>query len=616
MTTAPTTPTYVYSDPPTPLRASLRPLPRSNSPHPDESLAGYLLNLAHRLDLTPAELLRRTGLKTGPMSLLDAQYAVALPPGPAANLAATARLTPDEVRNLTLERFLGTLYDPPENTRLARTLHSSLWVNLGRTRYCPGCLTTTPEGHVVWRIHWITPWAIACTTHGTLLLDTCPACRTQVGTTRANAKSALPNLHLPVTHPAACRAPVGTGEHCGYRLDHAVAPQAPDELLSAQTTFDTIAAGPHPDSPHANHDPDPDPFRTLGQPVTGPQHLRDLRLVVLLLQMARNPNAIDSDNPYAAPARTHITHQPTPETDRTEANRTLTQPPTDTPTAAGLTLTATRLLAHPDNDHRLGELARHAAINQLQPWKKAHATARASGALTNAVLDTRNAITDPQRIRPYATTQTFTLHPDNIPAYLDQDLYAHHLADTDPGHERPLRRWIPIAITRLITNMTTEEAATHLGYTAVVAEAAAARASNAFDPLGHNQLRRRAATIADHLETTTRINYRRLRDHFDDTWLIPEDDWQQLQAALLEERLARADTPWAKRRPAYATWLWTLITHGDPHTAPMIGTTRHGRRSTAGTANTLSELQRRAPPAHHRIVNDLAQVIADRKSVV
>jgi hypothetical protein len=39
-----------------------RPLPRSLDPLPDESIIGFMLRLAHRLEITPTRLVKLTGL--------------------------------------------------------------------------------------------------------------------------------------------------------------------------------------------------------------------------------------------------------------------------------------------------------------------------------------------------------------------------------------------------------------------------------------------------------------------------------------------------------------------------------------------------------------------------
>jgi hypothetical protein len=58
-------------------------LPRSLDPLPDESLPGYVLRLAHRLDRSPARIIELTGLAE---TLLTKQSL-----GPIAHLHPTAR---------------------------------------------------------------------------------------------------------------------------------------------------------------------------------------------------------------------------------------------------------------------------------------------------------------------------------------------------------------------------------------------------------------------------------------------------------------------------------------------------------------------------------------------
>lgn len=78
------------------MNAWSRRLPRSNTPHPAESLSGYLLNLAHRLQFTPADLITRTGLKTSPHPrLLDLQYAISLPDDAQRRFSTATGLTRD-----------------------------------------------------------------------------------------------------------------------------------------------------------------------------------------------------------------------------------------------------------------------------------------------------------------------------------------------------------------------------------------------------------------------------------------------------------------------------------------------------------------------------------------
>jgi hypothetical protein len=41
------------------------------------------------------------------------------------------------------------------------------------SRYCPQCLAAR-NGR--WMLTWRLPWSFACTTHGAVLADDCPAC--------------------------------------------------------------------------------------------------------------------------------------------------------------------------------------------------------------------------------------------------------------------------------------------------------------------------------------------------------------------------------------------------------------------------------------------------------
>src|SRR6266702_2832878 len=87
---------------------TLRPLPRSLDPLAGESLAGYVLRLAHRLDRAPGRIAVLTGLGRGP---IQAGRSMAVPVGrllhlDAATVAAFAhatRLSAQEVAGLCLD---------------------------------------------------------------------------------------------------------------------------------------------------------------------------------------------------------------------------------------------------------------------------------------------------------------------------------------------------------------------------------------------------------------------------------------------------------------------------------------------------------------------------------
>ena len=91
-----------------------RPLPRSLAPRAEETLSGYLLNLAHRLGARPIDLALRVGLEhTTSAASIDSAFAVSLSNEVAARFAHACNLTADETAGLTLTRWDGLLLGLP-----------------------------------------------------------------------------------------------------------------------------------------------------------------------------------------------------------------------------------------------------------------------------------------------------------------------------------------------------------------------------------------------------------------------------------------------------------------------------------------------------------------------
>ncbi|WP_257153898.1 TniQ family protein [Streptomyces lunaelactis] len=239
-----------------------RVLARSLAPLPEESLPGFLLRLAYRLDRSPA----RIGVLCGLSSLqhrLPAEYLLALPPQLATTLARTTRLSLAEAQALTLVGSgLATTYTPLVTTRLDQGRNHAAarrrWaINLS-SRFCPRCLAG--DGSLVqstlggaWRLRWHLPVVFACPQHSALLSGTCPQCRNppnrppgteRVGLLMQRAADGL--------HPAQCRHPMlGTrpasariNRSCGARLDQpsedspVMNPDDMDRLLVLQRRID------------------------------------------------------------------------------------------------------------------------------------------------------------------------------------------------------------------------------------------------------------------------------------------------------------------------------------------------------------------------------------------
>ncbi len=108
------------------------------------------------------------------------------------------------------------------------------------------------------------------------------------------------------------------------------------------------------------------------------------------------------------------------------------------------------------------------------------------------------------------------------------------------------------------------------------------------------------------------VNFGHRRRHLNAAWDIPEDDWQRLVEAMLAARVARADTPWERRRTDLRIWLWSHVTSGDPALAPMIQSQSAVRRSTDEAISSYTTLRRRAVRALEKIVTAYAADLAER----
>ena len=158
---------------------SIRPLPRSLDPLPEESLAGFVLRLAHRLDLSPARVASLTGVSprgSGHIVVTKALFSLG---ERTTGFAEATRLTPHEVTQLTLAS-LGDRYPPLATQRHGRIRKEQSifikqsWVFTQSTRYCPRCLagdgTLIQQRHGgAWNRLWRLPIVFACPAHRRLL---------------------------------------------------------------------------------------------------------------------------------------------------------------------------------------------------------------------------------------------------------------------------------------------------------------------------------------------------------------------------------------------------------------------------------------------------------------
>ncbi|MFI8989863.1 TniQ family protein [Streptomyces antimycoticus] len=214
-----------------------RALARSLAPLPEESLPGFLLRLAYRLERSPA----RIGVLCGLSSMhrrLPADYLLTLPPQLADAFAETTRLSSAEVQSLTLAGSgLTSTYAPLGTTRLDQGGNHAAarrrWaINLS-SRFCPRCLAG--DGSPVqtalggaWKLRWHLPVVFACLKHSKLLSSKCSHCNNPPNRPPGSERAGLlMQRAAPGLHPTQCRHPLqgrfstaaGTNRCCGTRLD-------------------------------------------------------------------------------------------------------------------------------------------------------------------------------------------------------------------------------------------------------------------------------------------------------------------------------------------------------------------------------------------------------------
>ena len=200
-----------------PTPTALRPLPRSIDPLDDESLPGYLLRLAHRLELSPFRLSALAGLCGRSKPTRRAELLTLSDPH---TFARVTRLSLSEVTNLTLVS-LADRYPPLRSRYLGKTredqaLLAERWVYLQWTRYCPQCLagdsSTIQQDHGgPWKRTWRLPITFCCLIHHRLLEHLCPQCQEPVNSrpgTDGGTDLLIISSHATDLHPTQCRNPV------------------------------------------------------------------------------------------------------------------------------------------------------------------------------------------------------------------------------------------------------------------------------------------------------------------------------------------------------------------------------------------------------------------------
>jgi DNA-binding transcriptional ArsR family regulator len=168
------------------VNAPARTLPLRVPPVPGEALDSWLEALARRSQVTVGTLTAALGW---PLPASPGGLVAGIPAQVLRRIEDQTGLAAGRLDDAVLDRYLPL---GPVRRR--------------GSRYCPSCLA---ERDGRWLLSWRLGWVFACTTHGVLLCDTCPAC---LRAPRGRAGRAGLNP------PGSCASTIKRHEHCGADL--------------------------------------------------------------------------------------------------------------------------------------------------------------------------------------------------------------------------------------------------------------------------------------------------------------------------------------------------------------------------------------------------------------
>jgi len=610
-----------------------RPLARSLAPLPEESLPGFLLRLASRLNRSPGRIAELCGIHDGRQGRLLADHLLGLPEAAATEFARMTRLSVAEVNALGLRRY-ADVYPALRAGRSAadaatarrkgaffgtiRDLYSDRWVVSFSSRYCPVCLrgngSPIQDAHGgAWKLRWHIPVVYACTTHQRLLSSSCSRCASPLNRQVYKGRAAL--LALPTSahqlHPLQCRNhSVDGGSQtlpCGSRLDDATPYPYRDlpaadhtRLLELQARLDDRLRVPPPDT-HNNRDPKVLTFQDL---VDTAQLIklswpaaRDLAPSETLAALIDDHAAPLQTALKSTPARTHSLFSP------------LWSAPQDSAECGALLLTAEALhVEAPDATalrERIRPLAQYAFERApsgasrsffsrpgLSPPLARAMARRLHGFYAAGPLEYAN-LRVPSRDCRFTAAE--------VPPQIPQDWYDTYFtdfADHVPGAGiytvRHLRRAASLKLVELTAGGSWRESARLLD----IPE------SRALSTLNKLRCQFRGADlwplfehatdqIADHLDNLPmRTNYAHRR-RFMANWTMPYGDWLVQCSGLVQ-----GDRLTSRHGAAIGTvWVWTEVTQAEYLLCPLL---RGLRRSGIDTGPLVEEVSKYFTPANQR----------------
>lgn len=581
--------------------AARAPLPRSLEPLADESLPGFLLRLAHRLDLAPQQLARRVQLITpeDPHARVSAANLLTMPSDRLHAFADSVRMTPADADALTLSSYadrypaLAQALARPGSIPRPRKL-AQPWLLMNHSRYCPACLagdgTSIQTRHGgPWKRQWRLAVVFACLDHWTFLRSECTRCRLPALSGRSGSPLALlPAANAPRLHPAQCRNWLGGSgkrELCGHRLDGAepAAAALTPELANLQTVLLDLLDGDGPAE-------------------LASQRFADLQVAISLIQAGWPVAAELAPTETRAILEAHLAPQqpnghgpgPAAESAGSPLAAAWSAPPGDTIATAGLLFAAYHLLAQDSSGPRsaLPQLLRNLPTRDDLRWGRtwpmlAH---EASPTLRRRIdqvyrhrlpaewirqgaptLRASKANTTQKLFAPTHTLTDFGITPERIPQSLPSSwLLAATLEDTEQAltSRRRLRRVLPVHLVQAISDMNFLEAAAFLG----IPTSWTTRGPLRVKPLTpHQDLKDRdlPATLkrlAQHVISQENIDYRARRMQFS-RWSIDDRTWDELCRL---HRRGRGPKPTERTRECASAFVWSYVTGSEFALAPVF----------------------------------------------
>jgi hypothetical protein len=598
-------------------RLESRALARSLAPLSEESLPGFLLRLACRLERSPARIGKLCGLSTMHRRL-PADYLLTLPPQAAAALGEATRLSSAEAQGLTLAGSgLASTYAPLRTIRLDQGRNHAAarrrWaINLS-SRFCPQCLAGngSPVQDALggaWKLRWHLPVVFACTEHATLLSSACPQCGNLANRPPGTERSGLLMQRAAIgLHPAQCRQPLDsarsatTESHrcCGARLDRSpskapmMTPEELDRVLALQLRIErNLFTEP-------SHRTKNDPYFFLDLVAVAHLIKCSWPLGAPLVGSARLCSLIDSH-------ATVIARQLDQAHDRGQRSSSPWPAPDDPAQCAALLVAAAQVLSHRDEGDaefrdRVHPLAR-TAFERLTPNQAAGFRRRDfSPGLARALARKFNGFYQAGGHRGSslrAPSRECLFRIEHVPALLPTASAALHFTPLQERmgpltnwNIRHLRRATSLKLAEMAAGGTWSECAEALGIPWATAQQSLRVLKRVLDPTkSRAEFDRSVERIACDLDSDPqRIDYAKRRRALR-SWRLSEAAWSELSDGL--NTFSGAPT---SPSPAAATVLvWAQVTQGDYLHSPVLRDLRASGGDTKYVVASLNQVLRAA----------------------